>query len=125
MPEWDCELYKLIDEPCGVEYSFVLRHRDEIIVLRVVFSKLRHKVVVAGDRLVHIVQATVTLNSDGAFGVEVQVKDIGIAVNDDITDKIAVLNAITGNSLEETVVDIEVDVSDTLFQCLQINLKLL
>jgi len=59
MPEWDGELYELINEPSHVEYSFVLRHRDLIILLRVVVSKLSHQMIVRQDFLLHVIKTNV------------------------------------------------------------------
>ena len=81
MPEWYGEFYKLIDEPRGVEHSFFLRHRDDIIILRVFFSKLCHEVLVVDDGLVHVVETTVARHRDRAFYVEVEVKIVISAVN--------------------------------------------
>ena len=71
MPEWNTELYKFIDEPRHVENSVVFSDRDEVVILRIVFSKLCHQMVVALYGLLHVFQAEIARNDDKAVCVKI------------------------------------------------------
>lgn len=123
MPEWDGELYELIDEPRGVEHSFFLWHRDEVIILGVVLSKLCHEVIVAGDGLIHIVKTTVAGYRNRAFCVEVNIEDVVAPVNGDRAGQLSAMYDRSMDSLEETVIQVKMESGLTLFQSSQIYLK--
>jgi len=68
------QYYKLIDEPRHVEYSFVLKHCDDIIILRTFRAELGRQPIVSRYRLFHIVQTTVAWHGHCALGMKQEFK---------------------------------------------------
>ena len=65
--------------------------------------------VVAGDRLIHIVQATVTLYRDNAFGVKIQAKDFISAMHRHRLGDVTMTHSRRVDGLKETVIKVIAD----------------
>ena len=79
----------------------------------------------SADRLIHIVQATVTLHSDNAGSVKVQVEHVTVTPHRQCLIDMTMMHGRSLNSLKETVVKSKAECIITLSHTLQVQLKLL
>ena len=118
------ECYKFVDEPRHIEYAFTLVDSDEVIILGIFFSKLHHEAVVRLDGLVHIVEAEVARNNDGAFGMDVKLKIAFCTAYVYRHTHFSALDFVLFQGAEPSVAKVELKGCTALVQILQIYLKL-